>query len=546
MRCEIVCSVCSQLGDHELATQQCSSCQNSFCDFHGKKHLERYPQHDLTSMYGACVENLSHVCPYHLIPANTYCRTCEALICSSCGLSQAHKGHSCELIEEVVEQERWCLKQQVTLLAKNISQWVQEHSCDEVILNYELFEIEKKEKASREQVKSFCDNAKRMIDQRGQELEERINELCQEGTDALRSILGLKEAQADLKRTFEDMESLGSFALLEAKTTKFVQVERQFNKLKNNYSGHFEKLHQVQVEGLEEGLQELQKKLSSIGNVKAHNFSVTFSNLGAEGATGPTNIGTHYSDQLFLHGKVTHRDGIQQWKVPFDGDFVITAAGAAGGSNPYKTSIRAGYGAEVRGVFHLTKETILSILVGQKGGDAKGSVYGGAGGGGGGTFVVQSPTNTPLLVASGGNGCNYGNWKTNGPGGRGPMTNENYSVEKPSQSDRGGGGGGFTCSGKNGQFNTQGGCSFLKGGKGGTHSHFHYGADGGFRGGGSALHEGGGGGGYVGGSVVTQNLCDAVFPTNGAVSYNSGTNQQAREDYNSGHGYVIITSEQLG
>ncbi|KAF0982337.1 hypothetical protein FDP41_011267 [Naegleria fowleri] len=213
----------------------------------------------------------------------------------------------------------------------------------------------------KQQVKSFCENAKQMIDKRGQELNDQICELCREGTDSIRSILKFKEIQADMKESFENIHSLGAYALIEAKITKFIRVQRDFNELKHNFSENVKTLHLVQVHGLDEGIKDLEIEVSNIGNVlrePSRILSVRFSNLGTEGPNGPTSVDTYYSDQPDLNGKVTLVNGIQQWTVPFDGRFLITAAGAAGGSNPYNNSIRAGYGAEVSGVFQLNKGTV--------------------------------------------------------------------------------------------------------------------------------------------------------------------------------------------
>ena len=132
-----------------------------------------------------------------------------------------------------------------------------------------------------------------------------------------------------------------------------------------------------------------------------HFKAAVFTNLGASGRLGPTTIGSHYIGQDH-GGQVTLASGIQEWTVPYTGDYIIEAIGAAGG---YDTSSSnngqyRGRGARIVGTFKLSKGETIRILVGQQGGINSVSS---TSGGGGGTFVARRD-NTPLIVAGGGGG----------------------------------------------------------------------------------------------------------------------------------------------
>ena len=138
-------------------------------------------------------------------------------------------------------------------------------------------------------------------------------------------------------------------------------------------------------------------------------FNATFTSLGATGKKGPLDLGNHYSDQDH-EGQVKISNefrGIQQWTVPYTGQYRIEAVGAAGGYNEHKNSTHfRGRGARMLGTFNLSKGEIIQVLVGQEGGvrrNDKSSGGDGGGGGGGGTFVVRG-SNTSLIVAGGGGG----------------------------------------------------------------------------------------------------------------------------------------------
>ena len=130
-------------------------------------------------------------------------------------------------------------------------------------------------------------------------------------------------------------------------------------------------------------------------------MSATFTSLGAGGEEGPTELGDHYAGQDH-DGQVTLSSGIQQWSVPYTGQYRIEAVGSAGGYDGNRNSAQyRGRGARMVGTFNLSKGEIIKILVGQEGGKRQNNIL--SSGGGGGTFVVRG-SNTPLIVAGGGGG----------------------------------------------------------------------------------------------------------------------------------------------
>ena len=129
-------------------------------------------------------------------------------------------------------------------------------------------------------------------------------------------------------------------------------------------------------------------------------FRAVFTNLNASGRYGPTTLGGHYPGKAH-DGQVTLSSGIQQWTVPYTGDYRIEAVGAAGGYDTGNHSAQfRGRGVSMIGTFSLCKGEIIQILVGQEGGTNT-ELYGS--GGGGGTFVVRGSI-TPLIIAGGGGG----------------------------------------------------------------------------------------------------------------------------------------------
>ena len=151
-------------------------------------------------------------------------------------------------------------------------------------------------------------------------------------------------------------------------------------------------------------------------------FKAVFSNLNATGRYGPTSLGSYYAGQDH-DGQVALSSGIQQWIVPYTGDYRIEVIGAAGGyDRRINSSQYRGRGARMIGTFRLNKGEVIQVLVGQEGGINKKSDSSGSGGG---TFVVRG-ADTPLIIAGGGGGvqavysrhteCNASSNTTGNPG----------------------------------------------------------------------------------------------------------------------------------
>jgi hypothetical protein len=278
----------------------------------------------------------------------------------------------------------------------------------------------------------------------------------------------------------------------------------------------------------------------------------TFTNAGATGRFGPTQaqINTSYAGTTLEDLVTINTEGIQEWTVPAGGTYKIEIFGAQGGNNGW---FPGGLGARMVGEFSIPVGSILSLVVGQKGGDS--TTYS-AGGGGGSFCWVES-----LLIAAGGGGgggrpmsgitLQHGTASVDGNNGIEEVLTSSFPAGLGGQSGLGGGYG----KGGHQDESASGGAGWLGNGTGNYPGHMKwtfYGGSGnvhgGFGGGGgignpSGGSGGGGGGGYSGGggSGWSGGSPNSNSPGGGGGSYNSGTNQHNQTGENEGHGKVIIT-----
>jgi hypothetical protein len=297
--------------------------------------------------------------------------------------------------------------------------------------------------------------------------------------------------------------------------------------------------------------------------------SATFTSGGQTGRTGPninqarSGVGNPSWANTYLNMSF---QGVQEWSVPVDGSYRIDAYGAKGGGSACYTS-GGGNGARAQGVFTLAKDSIIRLLVGQRGLTASGtSDNTNAGGGAGGSFAQlrsgSSLSQGTLLVAAGGgagnNGCGQnvstransvgqasqnGGTCSSGPtrcgvgrsgggtdgGGGGAGTSTSYHSSN--------GGAGYTGNGFGTSRSSNFAQSFTNGGNGSANDYSNQNGQGGFGGGAHGRLEGGGGGGYSGGSGG-QHGWDT---SGGGGSFASGTSQILTAGARSGDGFITIT-----
>ena len=282
----------------------------------------------------------------------------------------------------------------------------------------------------------------------------------------------------------------------------------------------------------------------------------TLTTCGGTGTDGPSQSGcdTEYTGTL-LESEVIVSAGIQEWVVPADGDYVLTAYGAQGAASD--ATYAGGYGALAEGTFNLSEGDTLYIAVGQVG---TGAGSGSNGAGGGGTFIVDD-AGAPLVVAGGGggtresvsqDGCDAVSSEY-GVQGSGSSQSSSCAVKSSSHGmggavssgSWGSAGAGFFGDGDSerdtySSWGGDGGYSWANGMYGGDgNSSCGVASEGGFGGGGSGdgCWGGGGGGGYSGG--------DGGRVAGGGGSYvdSTGTSTTKTSGYNSGDGWVVIDLE---
>lgn len=306
--------------------------------------------------------------------------------------------------------------------------------------------------------------------------------------------------------------------------------------------------------------------------------SHTFTNAGTSGRSGPSlsTVRSAYSSTSWANTYLNmSTQGIQEWTVPSTGTYRITCAGAQGGNSRNGTA--GGSGALIVGTFTLTVESILKIVVGQRGvsNPNGGDYYGGAGSGG--SFVYTgSIGGSGLLIAAGGGGGGHagagnlvstlsqahgqsgnngssitdagGFLNSGGTGGNGGVT----SNRGGDSTNSGGSGSGWITDGL--YFNNVSTTPELSGRRfvGGLSNTSSTPMHGGFGGGGAAgnipsgpgtsagNHWSGGGGGYSGGGSGSNGGQGDGQYGGGGGSYNTGSSQSNSTGAVTGNGYVTI------
>lgn len=302
--------------------------------------------------------------------------------------------------------------------------------------------------------------------------------------------------------------------------------DKRFQNVKPAYetgTGVVETLHpnlQTSVEH-PDNLNDLEYTFYEISDASELGETYTFTTCGREGRLGPdqSDCNSDYSGTS-LEGdvNVVQNQGIQEWEVPFDGRYNVTAVGAEGGGP------EGGLGAEITVELDLQKGDTLRIVSAQIGDLFENTFTAGSGG----SFVTRVTDDgekmfdgeeiEPILVAGGGAGATRANQNQDARLTECAGDAEQDGTGEAGSGGCGGDGGSYDISGyhyvgagggltQRGQHDDRGdevfvGFSFVEGAEGGDLDEPDQ-SEGGFgSGGGSGMDiydRAGGGGGYSGG-----------------------------------------------
>ena len=216
---------------------------------------------------------------------------------------------------------------------------------------------------------------------------------------------------------------------------------------------------------------------------------ITFSNCGATGPIGPTLAQCQATYDANVESNLSVNFGYQSYTIQHSGTYRFTVKGASGGvwiTSPMSTTTAAssptidGYkrlpGATVVGEYALNANDVITMVIGQGGGDDN-DADANCPGAGGGTFVtlgtfsnIQAGTDSLLFVAGGGAGSGYNSADSvtlNFTNGRGQSGTSGGSASEAGSSS-GGSGAAQTAS------NSSGGAGYLNGPGGNTTNNFTY------------------------------------------------------------------------
>ena len=308
----------------------------------------------------------------------------------------------------------------------------------------------------------------------------------------------------------------------------------------------------------------------------------TFTNANATGNIGPTftqMLGAYsgsapwVTSSLYFTSSTT---GIQIWTVPATATYRFSAAGAAGGNSP-TLNFSGGFGAYVQTDIPLVQGSKLAIVVGQRGGNrftgsGAGTFNGGSGGGG--TFVYDSASISYYLAVGGGGGspgaaANLFSNQLTASGKFNTTSGSTINIGSGFTALGGVGGNGGGRSSRNVLYGAPGAGVFSSGSRaantgqglsrdggwlgGATGSTSNINAVlGGFGGGGAAcdgdltgdpnvIAWAGGGGGYSGGGGGGNSGQSNSSYGGGGGTFYTGSLVSGSNNFNQGHGYVIVT-----
>ncbi|KAF0984778.1 hypothetical protein FDP41_000677 [Naegleria fowleri] len=291
------CSIClKKAEEHIPAITSCQECQVELCKFHTKTHFKKHESHVSISLinnedetrhqYSNAVLNgemnriltegnnslhssQSHRrhCVIHSSSINTFCKTCEQLICAACSV-HSHKGHDLYLIDSIEKEEREKLNEQLQLLKKEIIVFENEHSLDDATVNNELEMIEEMNLRLKQQGLNLFEKLKTMIETQQEKLNQSIDEMCENHKCIIHHIVELKVKLMSMLGEFDQLHQLSGLEMMEKKLVNFKKVDELFQELKSRCKfENMSELHGYELVDTKSSFKIIEKEIDKFSNI---------------------------------------------------------------------------------------------------------------------------------------------------------------------------------------------------------------------------------------------------------------------------------------
>ncbi|KAG2382021.1 hypothetical protein C9374_005813 [Naegleria lovaniensis] len=227
------------------------------------------------------------MCHEHQIPINTYCRTCEQLICSVCALFKSHTGHMFDFIQDVEQRERQEIKESLQIIQNEIERWEDEFQTSDSDLDKTCMRIDQVQLALSHKVQNVVDELKRKLDEHSRIIKQNIEEVCQEHKNVIHSVQNIKQQVANLYSEFDHLDEMSGFDLIEKKLSRLNALFSLCAKLKNEFPYESTRqLYDMKIEIDEQGVKAACEQIEQLSHI-----------VKIEPLTSDQSVGTNTNDQ---------------------------------------------------------------------------------------------------------------------------------------------------------------------------------------------------------------------------------------------------------
>ena len=294
------CHICQEEVDViQDAKCQCIDCNMYLCARDAKVHRKKEPTHQVVDLLGASTASLtgsgalqqslsssltqiltsprqtsttiggpSPTCTIHLIPINTYCKTCEKLVCSACAIEEHREGHEVNLISKVEPEERSRLEKILQDLRDSLTTWEDDHDTKDDSLGNESNLIEVERNRLKDEVKQVMDGLRKNLEEREKKLNQDIDEVCQVQTEMVRKVIELKKISVEYISEFDRLAEMSGYEMMERKLSKLRQTLQAFEDLKNFFKYQtLSEVHDFLVTNVEQPISSIQTEVNRLGQI---------------------------------------------------------------------------------------------------------------------------------------------------------------------------------------------------------------------------------------------------------------------------------------
>ena len=253
------CAVCfEEFGEPIIASHFCQECTIDLCKPCKLRHQKKHANHNLCEVV---IDQVSTCSKHTEQTLDSYCRSCNQLICAYCALESTHRDHACFLWKDIEHEEREFFANKWNSLKQEIEKWLKNIKVERKDFENELVLIENKRVELHNQVCGAFDMLRNSLQKRQEHVIQEIDQVCQTRSQLIKTILEITHQEA-----FNNSTQLSLYELPEKKLA-LKTLDGDFKKIQSEFICKLDQIHNIELVDMEDPFLKTESTFNNLASI---------------------------------------------------------------------------------------------------------------------------------------------------------------------------------------------------------------------------------------------------------------------------------------